>query len=239
MRRTPFFQKPLPYAYYYATIILIVLNALVFILRYLAPHFFNNYMSLDPETGANYFGLITNPALLLQRPWTLVSYLFMHADEMHIIFNMISLLIFGLAVEKKLGSNEFLLLYFFCGIFDGLLLVFLYPLLGLDSQMVIGASGAIFAVMLAYATFFPYSTLLIWGIIPVKAYVLVLILLGFSILAPLVLFFFPFIAPALGMIGNVSHLGHLAGALFGFLYLLVRLRVNPVKEIIYTRRYYQ
>jgi membrane associated rhomboid family serine protease len=229
MRRTPFFQKPLPYSYYYATIILIAFNVLVFAIQYLAPNFFNSYMNLDPKSGnPNYFGLITNLTTFTQRPWTLVTYLFIHYDIFHIGFNMIALLVFGMAVEQKMGSNEFLLFYFFSGILSGVLLCLVYPLLGLRTEMIIGASGAIYAVMLAYATFFPYSTLLIWGIIPVKAYILVLVLLAIAI-----------ISTVFGWMGDIAHLGHLAGALFGFIYFPLRLRINPIKEIIYTRRYYQ
>ena len=229
MRRTPFFRKPLPYSYYYATIILIVFNVLIFALRLVAPNFSSNYMNLDPGSdNPNYFGLITNLATFTQRPWTLVTFLFMHENPMHIIFNMFALLIFGLTVERKMGSNEFLLFYFFSGILSGVLLCLIYPLFGMQTVMVIGASGAIYAVMLAYATFFPYSTLLIWGIIPIKAYILVFIMLAIAVVAPI-----------FGIMGDVSNLGHLAGALFGFLYFPLRLRINPVKEIIYTRRYYQ
>jgi membrane associated rhomboid family serine protease len=227
MRRTLFFQKPLPYSYYYATIILIVVNILVFALRYLAPNFSNTFMSMAPG-GRNYVDLITDPITFTQRPWTLVTFLFIHGDIFHVGFNMFALLIFGLSVERKMGSNEFLLFYFFSGILSGALLCLIYPLLGLEAVRLIGASGAIYAVMLAYATFFPYSTLLIMGIIPVKAYILVLIYLAFSVIAEIT-----------GIMGDVSHLGHLAGALFGFLYFPLRLRINPVKEIIYTRRYYQ
>jgi membrane associated rhomboid family serine protease len=186
-------------------------------------------MNLDPKSGnPNYFGLITNLTTFTQRPWTLVTYLFIHYDIFHIGFNMIALLVFGMAVEQKMGSNEFLLFYFFSGILSGVLLCLVYPLLGLRTEMIIGASGAIYAVMLAYATFFPYSTLLIWGIIPVKAYILVLVLLAIAI-----------ISTVFGWMGDIAHLGHLAGALFGFIYFPLRLRINPIKEIIYTRRYYQ
>jgi membrane associated rhomboid family serine protease len=226
MRRIPFIQKPLPYSYYHATIILVVLNVLVFALRYFAPNFFNSYMSAG-DLSHDYFGLITNLNTFTQRPWTLVTFLFIHGNFFHILFNMIALLVFGLSVERKLGSSEFLLFYFVSGILSGVLLCLIYPLFGWNEVVVIGASGAIFAVMLAFATFFPYAKLLIWGIIPIRAYILVLVYLAYSIIAPII-----------GFMGGVSHLGHLSGALFGFLYLLVRLRINPVKEIIYTRRYY-
>ena len=221
MRRTLFFQRPLPYTYYNATIILVVINVAIFLVRYLAPGF-------DENIIWNYMPLVPDKVLNLEQIWTVFTYMFVHGDPFHIIFNMIALLIFGIAMEHKLGSNEFVLYYFLTGTLTGVLLSFVHPLLGWGEIPVVGASAAIYALLLAYATYFPYSTLLIWGIIPVKAYALVLGLVAFSVIASL-----------FNIMGNVSHLGHLGGVLIGFLYFLIRLRINPVKEIIYTRRYYK
>jgi membrane associated rhomboid family serine protease len=230
MQKPLFFQRPLPYAFYNATLILVILNVVVFLLRFITPHLFETYMYIDQVQGLvspdqNLFVLFPNWPMVGQRPWTLVTALFIHQDPMHIIFNMLALLMIGSVVERKMGSHEFLLFYFVCGILDNVLLTLLYPLLGMNSA-VLGASGAIFAVMLAFGTFFPTSTVLLMFVIPVKAYIMVLGLIAFSIIAALT-----------GIMGNVSHLGHLSGVLFGFLYLLVRLRTNPIKEFIHARRY--
>ena len=221
MRKTLFFQRPLPYAFYNATIILVVLNVVIFLLRYLAPYFQEEFID-------RYLLLVPNDIQQLKNVWALFTYMFVHADAFHIIFNMIALLLFGNVIEHKLGSHEFLLYYFLTGILAGVLMTFVHPLIGWGDVPVVGASGAIYALLLAYATFFPQNKLLIWGLIPVKAYILVIGLTIFSIIGPFI-----------GLLGNVAFLGHLGGIIFGFLYFPIRLRINPIKEIIYTRRYYQ
>lgn len=224
MKRTPFFQRLLPYRFYYATIILVVLNIIMALLPLVAPNIFNAFI--------RFLVLVPNDIMSFTNPWSLVSHLFVHADirvfPAHLIFNMFTLLLFGTVIERKLGSHEFLLYYFLTGILTGLLIAFLYPLFGWGDAQVVGASGAIYALMLAYASFYPHNKLLIWGIIPVKAWILVLGLALFAIFASI-----------FNIMGDVSHLGHLGGLIFGFLYFIIRLRINPVKEIIHTRRYYQ
>ncbi len=225
MQRPLFFQRPFPYAYYNVTLIIVILNVLVFLLRFFAQNISEAYVSLhDPAN--NFFALITDPNAFFQRPWTVFTYMFLHANAMHIIFNMLALLIFGFIVERKMGSHEFLLFYLLTGTLSGLLMAFLYPVFGWSGQIVVGASGAISGVLLAYAAFFPMNKLLIWGIIPVRAYILVLGTAAFSVIANI-----------FGIMGNVAHLGHLGGFIFGFLYFLVRLRINPIKEFIQARRY--
>src|SRR4051812_18115748 len=86
------------------------------------------------------------PRLALTHPWTLVTYMFLHGGLGHIFFNMLGLYFFGSRVEDRLGSNRFITLYFISGISGGILsFVFAYY------AAVIGASGSIFGVMLAYA----------------------------------------------------------------------------------------
>jgi membrane associated rhomboid family serine protease len=141
----------------------------------------------------------------------------------HIIFNMLGLLIFGIYVEKQMGSREFLLYYMLTGTLAG---VFSFVAYSFNSPTVplIGASGALFAVELAYAVFFPNSLIYIWGILPLRAPVMVL---GFTALE---LFF-----SLTGVRSNVAHLTHLAGFAFGWIYFLVRFGVNPWRRL--TGRY--
>jgi membrane associated rhomboid family serine protease len=231
MKRTLFFQRPFPVTFYNATIILLVINVVIFLLRYVAPNFQEAYINLGENlsgNGQNYFALVPDLVMNFQRPWTVITYMFVHGNELHIIFNMLALVIFGTVIEHKLGSLEFLLYYFVTGILSGILIAVVYPLIGLGDAQVVGASAAIYALLLAYAVFFPYNTLLIWGIIPVKAYILVIGLTAFAIVGSI-----------FNIMGNVADLGHLGGILFGLLYFPGRLRINPLKEIIYTRRYYQ
>jgi len=103
--------------------------------------------------------LVLVPALLLARPWTLVTYMFLHAGFTHILFNMLGLYFFGPRVEQRIGSSRFFALYMISGITGGLL-SFYTPMVS-----IVGASGAIFGVLLAYARFWPRDQMLIWGII--------------------------------------------------------------------------
>jgi membrane associated rhomboid family serine protease len=89
----------------------------------------------------------------------------------------------------------------------------------------VGASGALFAVILAYATYFPTSRLLVFGILPVRAPVLVI---GYTVIELVSMFS--------RNRGNVAHLTHLAGFGFAYLYLIIRLRINPIREFLDSRR---
>jgi membrane associated rhomboid family serine protease len=143
------------------------------------------------------------PQLALQRPWTFVTYMFLHAPGFgHIFFNMLTLFFFGPRVEDRLGGKAFLGLYFTSGISGALLSIPVgYP--------IIGASGAIFGVLLAYAWFWPRNQMLIWGIIPIEARYMVLLMTGISL-------YFGF-GGAGG--GNVAHFAHLGGFVGGYIFL--------------------
>ena len=155
--------------------------------------------------------------------WTFITYMFMHASISHLLFNMLGLFIFGTQVERQTGSLEFLLYYLVTGMLAGVLSFFIYALTG-TSAVLLGASGAIFAVQLAYAVIFPDSILYLWGILPLRAPVMVL---GFTALE--------LIFSITGTNTGVAHLTHLAGFGFGWLYFLARFGVNPWRRLI-TRR---
>jgi membrane associated rhomboid family serine protease len=139
---------------------------------------------------------------------------------------MIGLLLFGMQLERRIGSGEFLLFYLVVGTLAGVFSLFFYALTGAYNIPLVGASGAIFGVLLAFATYYPTATILVFGIIPVRAPVLVI---GFTALEV-----FSIIT---GRRGNVAHLTHLAGFLFAFLYLVIRLRINPIREFRDSSRY--
>jgi len=156
--------------------------------------------------------------------WSFVTYMFMHGSFQHILFNMFGLFIFGVHVERQMGSKEFLLYYLATGIMAGIFSFCAYYVTGNHVVALVGASGALYAVQLAYAVFFPDSVIYIWGILPLRAPVMVL---GFTAIS----LFFVFS----GRGGNVAHLTHLAGFGFGWLYFLVRFGVNPWRRL--TGRY--
>jgi len=146
------------------------------------------------------------PHYLADRPWTLVTAMFIHANFMHILFNMIALFFFGRALRFFVGDNRFLFVYFLGGIIGNLLFV------GLNMNaltMVIGASGAIYAVAGALVVIRPRMQILFWGIIPMPMWLFTVVFLGILAL--------PGVAPA--NIAWQAHLGGLAtGLAVGYFY---------------------
>jgi membrane associated rhomboid family serine protease len=148
--------------------------------------------------------LLLVPALIPIRPWSVVTYMFLHAPGlMHILFNMIALYFFGPAVEARLGNRQFVLLYLASGIMAALASLPFTPWVP-----IVGASGAVFGVMLAFASFWPKQQIFIWGIFPIEARWLVILLTGLSLWAGFG-----------GQRDGVAHFAHLGGFLGGFLYL--------------------
>ena len=208
-----FLRRPLPRTYYNATIILIAVNVLVFL------------FGLVDRQG-RLIPLYLIPAYVLQGGawWEVVTYMFIHAGWGHIFFNMLALFLFGIQLEQRMGSSEFLLYYFVCGIGAGVATVFINSALGMGMVPVVGASGAIFALLLAFAAFFPDARIFIFGILPIRAPIAVALYAGIEIFSQFTNFR-----------SGVAHLTHLAGLLFGYLYLVVRYGINPL-ALFFRRR---
>jgi len=175
--------------------------------------------------------LIFVPRAIVFRPWTIFTYMFLHAGMMHLVFNMLGLFFFGPRVEERLGSRSFLNLYLISGVTGALLSLITAP-----GAAVLGASGAVFGVMLAFAYFWPDMPIHIWGIIPIPARMLVIITTVLSLWSGLG-----------GVRSNVAHFAHLGGYLGAWLYLkwLDRKRLDfrkkatsapPVRELKFTKR---
>ncbi len=148
--------------------------------------------------------------------WQLLTYQFMHGSFSHILFNMFALWMFGMEIEHIMGSKKFLLFYLLCGIGAGLLQMFLSPVLSGGAGITIGASGAVFGVMIAFAMYFPDRYVFIYFLIPIKAKYLIAIL-----------FIFEFMS--VGDQSLVAHLAHIGGALTGFSFIIYDRR-NEFKE---------
>ncbi|AEF80461.1 rhomboid family intramembrane serine protease [Leadbettera azotonutricia] len=205
-----FLRKPFRNSQYNVVLILIGLNILVF----LGEKVFYNPRAMDITDY-----LAMNPVLVVHGYlWQFATYMFVHDpfSYSHIIFNMLALFIFGTQVERYMGSTEFLLYYMLTGVLAGVFSFIVYWFTGSYRVFLMGASGAIFAVQLAYAVLFPRNILYLWGILPLRAPVMVL---GFTALE---IFFM-----VTGLGGNVAHFTHLAGFAFGWLYFLVRFGINP------------
>ena len=149
--------------------------------------------------------------------WQPFTYMFVHGDLNHLLSNMIGLLLFGFSVEKAIGSKEFVLFYLLSGFLSGLFSLFVYELTGNDATL-LGASGALFAVMLAFAVIYPKAVIFLFWIIPVPAPIMVL-------LYAVVELFFQFT----GASSNVAHLTHLFGFASAWLYFVVRMGINPIR----------
>jgi membrane associated rhomboid family serine protease len=208
-----FLRRPLRYSFYNATIILIVVNILVFLIGY-----------VDRSGKLAYLYLF--PAYVLQAGawWQVVTYMFVHSGWTHIFFNMLALFLFGIQLERRMGSTEFLLYYFVCGIGAGIVTVFVNNAMGMGMVPVVGASGAIYGLLLAFAAFFPDARIFIFGILPMRAPIAVAAFAGIEIVSQLT-------NPRSG----VAHLAHLAGIAFGYLYLVVRFGINPI-AVFFRRR---
>ncbi len=153
------------------------------------------------------------PALGFARPWTLITYQFLHANFLHLLFNMIGLFFFGPRLEAKIGSRHFLGMYLVSGVVGGLLSV------TTPWASIIGSSGAVFGVLLGFARYWPDERIYIWGVIPVRARVMVIglalisIWLGFS-----------------GTGGSIAHFAHLGGFVGGWIYLRLLERNSPAER---------
>jgi membrane associated rhomboid family serine protease len=185
---------------------LIIINVLVFFLtEYLYPR------------SVYYLAMI--PSFVLHGyVWQFFTYMFVHGGFSHVLFNMLGLYIFGSMVERRIGSKEFLLFYLLTGTLSGIFSFVAYLLAGVNVVLV-GASGALYAVMLLFAVLYPYAVVYVFGLIPMRAPLLVAVYFVIELVSQLT-----------GLNGGVAHLTHLAGLLFAYLYCLVRLRLNPVKE---------
>lgn len=174
----------LPAQGYYAYI-LIAVCVLVFILQSVTPSSFTNSLQLSRSS-------------LTSAPWTLVSYMFLHASILHIFFNMLMLFFFGPMLERQIGSPRFLGLYLASGILAGLVQVLLFP------GAVIGASAAIFGVMGALTVLTPDLRVYLY-FVPMKIVYVTILFAALDVLF-------------LGSGDAVAHGAHLVGLAAGLLY---------------------
>jgi membrane associated rhomboid family serine protease len=139
--------------------------------------------------------------------WRYVTYMFVHVDFMHFFFNMLMLWMFGSEVAEWMGTRHFVSMYFFCGIFAALFSFFMC-LLGLTNNPIIGASGALMGIFVAYYKFFPERMLLMFFIIPMKIKHAIWVMIFLDI-------FFA------GSGDMIAHFAHLGGVVAGFIYMAI------------------
>jgi membrane associated rhomboid family serine protease len=157
--------------------------------------------------------------------WQLVTYMFLHGGLMHILFNMLALWMFGAELERIWGTRYFLKFYFVTGVGAGALTV-LFSLLPfafaqqLQHAIVIGASGAIYGLLLAYALYFPDRPIYMWMLFPIPAKIFVAIMGAIAFVS------------SLGDGGGVANATHLGGLLVAYIFLK-NARAHPLAELKY------
>ncbi len=150
-----------------------------------------------------------NPITFIYKPWQLVTYMFMHGGIGHLFFNMYTLYIFGSVLENIWGTKKFLTFYFVTGIGAALIHIAVQYLTG-SFALTVGASGAIYGILMGYAMLYPDSILtLLFPPVSMKAKWFVLVFAGIELLFGVT-----------GTQAGVAHFAHLGGLVFAFLLLM-------------------
>ena len=158
---------------------------------------------ISPELTS---ALAFSPAAALTAPWTFFTYMFVHAGLLHLLGNMFMLFVFGTPVESRMGSRAFILYYLLCGVGAAVFSLALSNITGVGPM--VGASGAVLGVALAFAMYWPDAELIVFPLpVPIRARTLVALLIGADVL-------FAFLTPGDG----IAHVAHVGGALSGYLY---------------------
>lgn len=169
-----------------------------------------------------------NPASTVGRLhiWQPVTYMFLHSGVFHILFNMLALWMFGVELERMWGSRYFTKFYFIAGIGAALTTIILSFVPGplgreLYFSLTIGASGAVYGVLLAYAMYFPNRPIYMYLVFPIPAKYFVMIMGAISLLSSMS-----------GPGGGIAHTTHLGGLLVAYLYLKGG-RIHLLSEVKY------
>jgi membrane associated rhomboid family serine protease len=174
-----------------------------------------------------YFALV--PTLIWKKYflWQLGTYIFLHGGVFHLLFNLLALWMFGGELENHLGSKKFLRYFLFCGISAGIC-TFLFTPYMYQRIPVIGASGAIYGLLLAFGWLFPNRLIYVYFLFPIPAKY-------FVIIFGLIEFFSSMEGPG----GGVSHLTHLGGIVFGLLYMSYPVIRQKIRREYYKRKWSQ
>ena len=183
---------------------LIMINVAVYLVQLISANLGNPYYGLVHTLFA------LTPQLIYENffVWQIGSYMFLHSvgSFMHILFNMFALWMFGVQLEEQWGTKEFYRYYLFTGLVAGVT-IFLWNLTFIDPRIpTLGASGAVFGILIAYALFFPDRYIYLNFLFPIKAKYLILI---YGIIELVTL-------PSQD---GVSHIGHLGGMIAGYFYI--------------------
>ncbi|MCF6270906.1 MAG: rhomboid family intramembrane serine protease [Melioribacteraceae bacterium] len=191
---------------------IIIINIVVFLIQSL----FENIMFGDYPGGyilSRYFALNPFGQDFNFQIWQIFSYQFMHGGFMHIFWNMFMLWMFGNEIENIMGSKKFLFFYLLSGVGAAAFQLLLAPLLSSHLAYTIGASGAVYGIMIAFALFFPDRKIYVYFLFPVKAKYII----AFFVLMDFM---------AVGNTSVVAHLAHIGGAITGLIFIMLDKKNN-------------
>ena len=157
--------------------------------------------------------------------WQLVTYMFIHAGFLHILWNMLALWWFGAELERLWGTPKFLRFYFACGICAALTVIIAAYIFGGVNIRTVGSSGAVYGILMAYAVMFPDQTILFGFLIPIKSKYFVAIIGG-------IVFLQSYTATVGGQGSSVAVVAHLGGLVAGYLLLRGRRLRSQVQDPI-------
>ena len=174
-----------------------------------------------------FFGVNPSDVIERYRIWQPITYMFLHVGPTHILFNMLGIWMFGVELERMWGSQFFVKFYFVAGVGAALttLLMSFTPFAFADQlyySLTIGASGAVYGVLLAYARYFPHRPIMLYFVFPIPAKYFVMIIGAISLLSAMS-----------GPGGGIAHATHLGGLVAGYLYLKSGSRTHLLAEIKY------
>lgn len=198
--------------------IIITLNVLVFLIQALGGQTFNNFL-------VQWFAFYPEWQTAVFQPWRMVTYMFLHGGGFHLLFNMLWLWWLGRVVEETLGPRSFTVIFLGSGIGGAILDILFAQFLGIN--LVIGASGAVYGIMVAFAMLYPTTPIMLLFLPPIQARYVVAGLIALDVLF-------------LGASDGTARIVHLGGAGIGYLLMKARAGgldlsgiVRPIERIWY------
>ena len=191
--------------------VLLIVNAVIFGLAFVGGTLLGLHLNLPGLGDGNirdyiaYLGAFWPFAP--EQAWRFVTYMFVHVDFWHFVFNMLMLWMFGSEVADMMGSRHFTAMYMFCGIFAAVFSLAMY-LMGLTSAPIIGASGALMGIFVAYYKFFPNRMLLMFFFFPMRIKYAMWFMVAVDVLVA-------------HSSDGIAHFAHLGGVVGGFLYMWI------------------
>ena len=204
-------NKKFNYTYCNAAAYLIAANVAVFLFTY----FLNPAIKGMPLI---YWLSLIPPLVNEGYVWQFVTYMFVHASYSHLFFNMFAILMFGVTLERAIGSREFLLFYFLTGTLSGITSYLVSMFSGQTNVVMLGASGAIYALLFLTSVMFPTARILLFFIIPLK--------MPFAVILYIII---EVVSQVMDLGGGIAHLIHLSGIAYAWIYCILRFRISPFK----------